>query len=213
MQETHRSRQGEAGAPNTNFGFMSNGRSRYNNRHSWHGKTDNFHKRLGIRHGHPHNRSDVPGVADGYITRQKTPTKSYPLHDNTTGQAWLSKPCTTSPRAKRLTSVLCSILLAHPSLSLDPVYINTKDNTLADEISRLQSPPNNLTFSVLVRKHPQVSSYRRFHPSPELLSDIYCALQMLRQPAITRQRPLGRFDLDSNTGSNSVKGTNWKIPS
>ena len=54
------------------------------------GKTDNFHKRLGIRHGHPHNRSDVPGVADGYITRQKTPTKSSQLRTGGVTQAGIA---------------------------------------------------------------------------------------------------------------------------
>ena len=102
--------------------------------------------------------------------------KIFNLIDNTAGQAWLTKPFTTSPQAKRLTYVLCSILLTFIFITIEPTYINTKDNTLADDIYRLNTPPHNLTYSTLFQKHPQVSSYRRFHPSQELLLDIFCAL-------------------------------------
>ena len=143
---------------------------------------------------------------DSMQGRRPQPKISH-LIDNTAGQAWLTKPCTTSPHAKRLTSVLCSILLRYPSITIDPSYINTKDNTLADDISRLNSPPHYLTYSALVQKHPQVCSFRRFHPSPGLLSDIFCALQTPQQPAITRQRPLGHFAPGRGIGYPSASGT------
>ena len=47
---------------------------------------------------------------DSMQGRRPQPRISH-LIDNTAGQAWLTKPCTTSPQAKRLTSVLCSIYL------------------------------------------------------------------------------------------------------
>ena len=67
--------------------------------------------------------------------------------DNTAAESWLKKPTVSSPVARRLTSVLCGILAKHPAVTIDPVYIPTKEKKLADAISRLYTPPEFLTFA------------------------------------------------------------------
>ena len=119
--------------------------------------------------------------------------------DNTTGQSWLLKACTSSNAGKYLTSILCSTLLAYSAVSLDPVYITTKDNHMADAISRLHTPPKHLTLTNLVHLYPQVKSYRRYLPSQELLSEILSALHSNKAPDITQTKVLGRFVHDKGT--------------
>ena len=119
--------------------------------------------------------------------------------DNTSGQSWLLKACTSSNAGKYLTSILCSILLAYPAVSLDPVYIATKDNHMADAISRLHTPPKLLTLTDIANLYPQVKSYQRYLPSQELLSEILSALHSNKAPDITQTKVLGRFVQDNGT--------------
>ena len=120
--------------------------------------------------------------------------------DNVSGKAWLTKPCMTSQRAKRLTSILCSVLLQFPTVTVVPRYINTKLNVIPDDLSRVDTPPDFLSLSSFFRKHPQVRSFRRYQPSRELLSDIFCALLQPQNPGITHRRPLGHFVPASRIG-------------
>ena len=56
-------------------------------------------------------------------------------------------------------------------------YINTKENIIADEISRVNRAVDAASFfQSLTQAYPQLSTCRRFHPSAELLSTIMEAL-------------------------------------
>lgn len=127
--------------------------------------------------------------------------------DNTSVQSWLTKPCKTSTNSKQLTSILCSLFLHNPNISIEPVYINTKLNTLADAISRLKQPPDKNAYTDLSNTFPQIHSYRQFHPSAETLSEIFSVLLCHHVPGIIPKRALGHFTPARNTTLSSVPAT------
>ena len=62
-------------------------------------------------------------------------------------------------------------------IGINVEYVNTKDNIIADKISRIDKATHALAFfHSLVQEYPQLKSCRRFHPSAELLSHITAAL-------------------------------------
>jgi hypothetical protein len=86
------------------------------------------------------------------------------------------KGCKRSLLGRALGRLLCALLINNP-LGLCTARIGTHDNTIADEISRLKSEQDSLSFFCsLAHSHPQLRGCKRFHPSPELLSGITEAL-------------------------------------
>ena len=63
-------------------------------------------------------------------------------------------------------------------VSMKAAYIEGKKNMITDYLSRLhqQNDFSQFRYTSLVQRFPQLKSYRRFHPSAELLSLVSTSL-------------------------------------
>lgn len=115
-----------------------------------------------------------------YFQQHKDAANPFPLAllfaDNVSAEIWALKGCKNSLAGRALGRLLCTLLINNP-LGLCTARIGTKENEIADKISRLKSEKDSLSFFYhLVQSHPQLRGCRRFHPSKELLSGITDAL-------------------------------------
>ena len=117
--------------------------------------------------------------------------------DNTAADSWTRKIASSSIIGKALCRILCS-LLVNQTAGLDSAHISGDDNDCADNISRLNKDSVS-SISSLFQKYPKLASYRRYHPSPELISLIYSALlnNLGEVPMPLRLR--GHFSADKDT--------------
>ena len=109
--------------------------------------------------------------------------------DNKTAIAWLDKGCKVSAAGRALGRLQCALLINSP-VGLDPEYIDTKSNIIADEISRIKNETNIITeIPQLLQKFPSLGICKRFLPSQELISHIMDALLSKRptNPLTIRQ--------------------------
>ena len=115
-----------------------------------------------------------------YFQQNQDPSNPFPLAllfaDNVSAEIWALKGCKSSLLGRALGRLLCALLINNP-LGLSTARIGTKENEIADQISRLKSEKDSLSFfCTLVQSHPQLRGCRRFLPSKELLSGITEAL-------------------------------------
>jgi len=115
------------------------------------------------------------------------------LSDNTTALSWTRKAASSTAEGKALAFLMTSLMVHNPSLHLSATFIPGSDNDIADSISRMQTSKNKLTFSQLSQKYPPLTACRRFHPSPELLSNIWDALLLQRAHPLEPIAVLGHF--------------------
>jgi hypothetical protein len=96
--------------------------------------------------------------------------------DNTAGQAWLSKGCTSSATGRALARLQASLLLTQGA-GYRFGRVDTKTNVIADGISRI---PSELSlaheFPLLLAQAPSLHGCRRYHPNAALISSIMDAL-------------------------------------
>ena len=119
--------------------------------------------------------------------------------DNKTAQAWIRKAATRTEKGKALQRILCSIMLNNP-IGIKSDYIEGINNTLADAFSRVfSSDSKNSSFFSLHQNFPQLKSWRRFHPSQELLLRLYSALLQGQDHGLVQIRNLGHFSQDKVT--------------
>ena len=97
--------------------------------------------------------------------------------DNTTAEAWgKMKQCKTSMSGRALGRLQCSLMINN-NVGITIAHVTTKDNVIADRISRIKKETNFIPqFTTLSQEFPQLKSCRRFHPPPELVSVITDAL-------------------------------------
>ena len=102
--------------------------------------------------------------------------------DNKTAISWTKKAAISTDKGKALFRIFCSICVNN-NVNCISDYINTKENILADKISR-----SNYLFStdlkILLQEHPELKSCRRFQLNPEFLSCITRALLLGQSPPI-----------------------------
>ena len=120
--------------------------------------------------------------------------------DNTSALGWLAKASTTSVMGQKLLALYSALL------QLDEVGINGEHlagdlNVQGDDISRpdLSLSPFE-SISQLLHKCPQMRTYKRFLPSPELLR--IAASSLLATSPLTQvvlPKALGRFSHDEST--------------
>ena len=115
-----------------------------------------------------------------YYRKNKDPSNPFPIAllyaDNVAAEIWCMKGCKRSMLGRALGRLLCALMLNNP-LGLSTARVTTKDNFIADEISRLKSEKDSLSFFVtLVQSYPQLRGCNRFLPSQELLSALTEAL-------------------------------------
>ena len=88
--------------------------------------------------------------------------------DNKTTQAYIRKSAVRTDKGQALQHMLCSLMINNP-LEIKADCIEGKSNILAESISRIFVSSNTF-FDDLFLKFTQIRSWKRFHPSQELLS-------------------------------------------
>ena len=113
--------------------------------------------------------------------------------DNTLTVSWNKKAALFLPKAKTLQLIPCSIMMNNP-VGLKGEHISGIENNCADKISRVYSKANSPpSFKSLFQEYPSLKEWKRFHPSPELLSDLYSALLEGLAPEPSPRKNLGHF--------------------
>ena len=108
--------------------------------------------------------------------------------DNTSAHSWSTKGCIQTKEGKALSRLYC-FLLIDSSTNLESKWIGTKENFIADDISRLSDASNiEYDFNCLLQDYPQLKVCRRFQPSSGLLSWIWDCLTKGESPSLARVR-------------------------
>ena len=96
--------------------------------------------------------------------------------DNTQGEAWLKKGCTSSTIGRALTRLQAALLFDN-KVGYRFGRVDTKSNVIADGISRIPSE-SSLTrdFPLLLTQAPSLSGLRRYLPNAAIISSIMAAL-------------------------------------
>jgi len=110
-----------------------------------------------------------------YYRLHPDPSNPFPVAliwiDNVSAESWCIKGCKKSLLGRALGRLLCALMINNP-LGLSTARITTKDNVIADAISRSTDNNSQLFFESLASSHPQLRGCVRFQPSQELLSAI-----------------------------------------
>ena len=90
--------------------------------------------------------------------------------DNTTAESWMQKACTKSFLGRALGRLQCALLINNPvGINID--HVTTKDNEIADRISRIKAETNTLVdMHKIFQDYPELRCLPRFQPSQELIS-------------------------------------------
>ena len=103
--------------------------------------------------------------------------------DNKSAKSWTKKAARHSIGSKALSRILARLML-HSLLGINCDFIPTEENIIADGISRLKSK-NFFDINRLMQEFPQLMHCRRFHISPEFLSEVCSALCSGNAKAVT----------------------------
>lgn len=126
--------------------------------------------------------------------------------DNTTAESWASSGCKRGLLMGRALGRLQCALMLRNCLGLTMGHVTTKDNWIADEISRIKQELDSLTtFCSLISQFPQLSGCRRYHPSAVVLSAVTDALLTQKMPDPLSLSQLLLSDLGSFTTCASVQ--------
>jgi hypothetical protein len=130
--------------------------------------------------------------------------------DNMSAKKWTTHTCKKSRIGRALARVFCGLLIG-TSVGINSTWISTKNNTIADEISRLKKlsstndPSSTPTYdySKLQQNHEELKACTFFQPSQELLSLIWEILLTRKCPDLNRilqLRPSDLGKLSTSTG-------------
>jgi len=127
------------------------------------------------------------------------------MTDNTSALSWTMHTCKRSKIGRRLARFFCSLLVNSP-LGINASYINTKENVIADAISRSKKQKSNdnsishisFDYSLLKQTFPELSHCATFQIEPDIISLLWDILLTERWPnhesiQHLKQRPLGRL--------------------
>jgi hypothetical protein len=99
--------------------------------------------------------------------------------DNMSAQKWTTHTCKKSIIGQTLTRLFCGLMIGS-NVGINSLWISTKDNVIADEISRLKSASTNnptatptYDYSKLQQNYEELKACTFFHLSQELLSVIW----------------------------------------
>ena len=125
------------------------------------------------------------------------PTDPFPLvrlfGDSTTAESWMSKACTSSLIGRALGRVLCALMIDNP-VGTDVDHVTSKENEVADRISRIKSDTDTLLgIDSLMQDFPALTGCKRFQPSSKLISLLMDAISQrkLIDPLEVNSRILG----------------------
>ena len=118
--------------------------------------------------------------------------------DNTTALSWLRKAATRTDKGRSLQHLLCSLMINN-AVGIKADHIAGSQNVLADAISRVYtSSYSKHSFKNLFQEFPQMKSWKRFHPSQELLSLLYSILLEEQDQGLWHPKNLGHFAPGNN---------------
>ena len=96
--------------------------------------------------------------------------------DNTQGEAWLKKGCTSSTIGRSLTRLQAALMLNN-NVGYHFGRVDTKTNVIADGISQISSESSLIhEFPLLVTQAPSLAGLRRYRPNAAIVSSIMEAL-------------------------------------
>ena len=105
------------------------------------------------------------------------------LADNRTAESWAFSGCKRGLGMGRALGRLQCALMLRNKLGLTLGHVTTKENVIADEISRIKRELDSLkSFCSLISQYPQLSGCRRYIPSAGVLSAISEALLTQNTP-------------------------------
>ena len=113
-------------------------------------------------------------VAASYVLTQVYPQKGDPhpvvllYADNRTSESWLIKASKSSHAGRALGYIQAAFMINNP-VGINVDHVTSKDNEIADKISRIKSELVLLTeINKIYKDHPSLRSCQRFHPCAEL---------------------------------------------
>ena len=125
--------------------------------------------------------------------------------DNQTSQAWIKKAATRILKGKAPQRIIC-FLVINNLLGIKADFIPGVKKILADVISHTYSNSNSPPSIInLFKEFPEIKSWRRFHPSQELLSLLFSALLEGREPGLCHPKTLGHFLAANSTLWSSLR--------
>ena len=102
--------------------------------------------------------------------------KAPPLPRRATAEWWLTTGCKLSKTGRDLGHVQCALMM-NSNVGLSVGHVTTKDNEIADRISRIKRESDLVPhFDTLVKAFPQLKSCRRFQVPQELVSSLTAIL-------------------------------------
>lgn len=131
--------------------------------------------------------------------------------DNKSAVRWVNHACLKSEIGRVLGRFFCALLI-NSRLGINSKWISTKDNFIADDISRLkqllieENPTNlhpSIDYSILFQKYPQLQTCKKFVPSDDLISCIERILLERSCPSleqISKLRRVGLGKLSTSSG-------------
>ena len=129
----------------------------------------------------------------------------YNFTDNTSALAWLQRPPSQGGSACSALLRIFAAIQSHGTLGINVAHIKGVDNIIADAISRprFAASATSSHLQQLMTAHPSLTDYRRYLPSPELVSLVSSALcsSNPREPSLRVE--LGQLAPAGSTGWDS----------
>ena len=101
--------------------------------------------------------------------------------------AWTKEAAISTAGGKVLARIFCSLSINN-NLQCTPAYINTKDNAIADDLSRIKLTSLANTLINCLQAHAELRSCERFHLNPDFISCLTHAV-LSGQSSPLRQLP------------------------
>ena len=137
-----------------------------------------------------------------HLDTQTSQSDAHPIYllecNNTAGESWLNKGCTSSAAGRDLARLQAALLLHHGA-GYHFGHVDTKSNVIADGISWIPSESSlSNNFLILLTQAPSLLGCRRFLPNADIVSLIVdVLLQTASWDPLTVSRQLltdpGRF--------------------
>lgn len=115
-----------------------------------------------------------------YYINNPDPSDPYPsvlfYADNSACESWMEKACNSSLIGRALSRLQCAMMINN-DVGFHTGHITTKDNVIADRLSRIENESNiSHEFTSISQDYPVLAGCKRFLPSAELISHISDAI-------------------------------------
>ena len=103
--------------------------------------------------------------------------------DNRSAIAWTKQAAINYTGEKAFSRIFCSLCINN-NLQCTSHYVNTKQNIIADDISRIKSTLSVSSLQTLFQDHMVLRSCRQFHLNPEFISCLMHAVLLGHSPPL-----------------------------